>query len=386
MAWRTSNVQEQRVKFVVMASRKERSLTELCAEFGISRPTGYSWLRRYQTDGIRGVQERSRRPHHSPERTSAAVEQRAVELRRERPDWGARKIQHLLQGEGISVPASTIHRIFLRNRLVRDCDRQPIAYQRFERAQPNQLWQMDFKGPKGWNQPLGPLSVLDDHSRYALALENTGSTQAHGVQAVLERVFRENGVPEEMLMDHGTPWFNTQGRFGWSQLTVWLMDLDIGLCFSGYQHPQTQGKVERFHRSLTAALLRRGTPQDEDRQSWLDAFRHEYNFLRPHEALQMKTPQQVWRKSLRSYQPSSPTWEYPSGSEVKQVDSLGQFRLNRRRHYITKALAGREVGVLEVQQRILVYYRRTLICELDPLQPRSIPADHPQPARPAGRV
>ena len=137
-----------------------------------------------------------------------------------------------------------------------------MALRRFERSEPNQLWQMDFKGPKGWDQPVGPLSVLDDHSRYALALENTGSTQARGVQAVLERVFRESGVPEEMLMDHGTPWFNTQGRMGWSQFTVWLMDQNVSLRFSGYQHPQTQGKVERFHRSLTAALLRRGTPED----------------------------------------------------------------------------------------------------------------------------
>ena len=386
MAWRTSNVQEQRVKFVVMASRKEHSLTELCAEFGISRPTGYSWLKRYQADGIRGIQERSRKPHRSPERTATAVEQRTVELRRERPDWGARKIQHLLHKEGIRVPASTIHRIFLRNHLVRDYDRQPIALKRFERAQPNQLWQMDFKGPKGWNQPLGPLSVLDDHSRYALALDNTGSTRAQGVQAVLERVFRESGVPEEMLMDHGTPWFNTQGRFGWSQLTVWLMDQDIGLHFSGYRHPQTQGKVERFHRSLTAALLRRGAPQEGARQSWLDTFRHEYNCVRPHEALQMRTPDQVWYRSVRPYAESTPGWKYPSGSEVKEVDSIGQFRLNRRRYYISKALAGREVGVLEIKQRMLVYYRRTLICELDPLQLRSIAADGCQPSWPAGRV
>ncbi len=276
MAWRTSNVQEQRVEFVVAASRKEKSLTKLCVEFNISRPTGYSWLKRYRANGIEGVQERSRRPNHSPQRTAPPLEKRVRALRQERPDWGARKLQHLLQREGIRLPGSTIHRILLRNDLVRDCDRQPPAVKRFERARPNQLWQMDFKGPKGWDQPLGPLSVLDDHSRYALALENTASTQAQRVQAVVERVFREQGVPEEMLMDHGTPWFNTQGLRGWSQFTVWLMDQDIVLRFSGYRHPQTQGKVERFHRSLTAALLRRGTPPEEQRQSWLDAFRQEY--------------------------------------------------------------------------------------------------------------
>jgi transposase InsO family protein len=374
MAWRTTNMQEQRMEFVVAANRKQNSMSQLCAEFGISRPTGYHWLQRYRTSGIGGVQEESRRPRHSPGRTATALEQRVVELRRERPDWGARKIGHLLQQEGIRLPGSTIHRIFLRYDLVRDCDRQPAAAKRFEREQPNQLWQMDFKGPKGWDQPVGPLSVLDDHSRYAVALENTGSTQARGVRAVLERVFAEVGVPEQMLMDHGTPWFNTQGRLGWSQFTVWRMDRDIALYFSGRQHPQTQGKVERFHRSLTAALLRRGTPPEPQRQTWLDVFRQEYNCVRPHEALQMKTPHQVWTKSLRPYREQPTAWSYPSGSEVKEVDSIGQFRLQGRRHYISKALAGREVGLLEVEQRILVFYRQTLVCELDPLQPRPSPA------------
>jgi transposase InsO family protein len=374
MAWRTINVQEQRVEFVVAAHRREKSITQLCAEFGISRPTGYSWLKRYQAYGIGGVQERSRRPHHSPERTSQEWEERVVQRRRERPDWGARKLQRLLGEEGIKLPSSTIHRIFVRHDLVRACDRQRKAEKRFERAQPNQLWQMDFKGPKGWDQPLGPLSVLDDHSRYAVALENTGTTRAGAVQAVLERVFRENGVPDEMLMDHGTPWFNTQGRLGWSQFTVWLMDQDIELHFSGYQHPQTQGKVERFHRSLTAALLRRGTPAADQRQSWLDAFRQEYNCVRPHEALQMRTPHQIWHKSARPYRESCAGWKYPSGSEVKEVDSIGQCRLDRKRYYISKALAGREVGIVEVGQRLLVFYRRTLVCELDPLSARSIAA------------
>jgi len=384
MAWRTRDVEEQRMRFVVAASRRAKSLTDLCAEFEISRPTAYCWLKRYEKHGIPGMQEASRRPHHSPRRTANGFEQRVVDLRRQRPDWGARKIRYLLGKEGIELPASTIHRIFLRHQLVRDWDRQPMALRRFERAQPNQLWQMDFKGPKGWDQPVGPLSVLDDHSRYALALENTGSTQARGVQAVLERVFSESGVPEEMLMDHGTPWFNTQGRMGWSQFTVWLMDQNVGLRFSGYRHPQTQGKVERFHRSLTAALLRRGTPEDSERQNWLNDFRQEYNCLRPHEALQMKTPDQVWHKSPRMFQPSQSAWEYPAGSEVKEVDRNGQFRLHHRRHYITKALAGKEVGLLEIEHRILVFYRRTLICELDPMQ--SHPTMSSEPATPAAGV
>jgi len=376
MPWRTTKVPEQRMEFVVAASRREKTFKELCEEFQISCRTGYTWWNRYKAEGLGGMQERSRRPHHIPRRTAEAVEQRIVELRRERPDWGARKIRDLLQKEnGIKLPGSTIHRILLRYDLVRDCDRRAQATQRFERERPNQLWQMDFKGPKGWNQPLGPLSVLDDHSRYAVALENTGTTQSQAVQAVLERAFRENGMPEEMLMDHGTPWFNTQGRLGWSQLTVWLMERDIELYFSGCRHPQTQGKVERSHRSLTAALLRRGVPAEDRRQPWLDAFRYEYNCIRPHEALQMKTPHQLWQKSTRLYQEIAARWEYAQGSEIKEVDSIGQLRLDGRRYYISKALAGREVGLMGMGERILVYYRRTLVCELDPLQSRSFAGD-----------
>jgi len=372
MPWRTTKVPEQRMEFVVAASRREKTFKELCEEFQISCRTGYTWWNRYKAEGLGGMQERSRRPHHIPRRTAEAVEQRIVELRRERPDWGARKIRDLLQKEnGIKLPGSTIHRILLRYDLVRDCDRRAQATQRFERERPNQLWQMDFKGPKGWNQPLGPLSVLDDHSRYAVALENTGTTQSQAVQAVLERAFRENGMPEEMLMDHGTPWFNTQGRLGWSQLTVWLMERDIELYFSGCRHPQTQG----FHRSLTAALLRRGVPAEDRRQPWLDAFRYEYNCIRPHEALQMKTPHQLWQKSTRLYQEIAARWEYAQGSEIKEVDSIGQLRLDGRRYYISKALAGREVGLMGMGERILVYYRRTLVCELDPLQSRSFAGD-----------
>jgi len=150
MPWRTTKVPEQRMEFVVAASRREKTFKELCEEFQISCRTGYTWWNRYKAEGLGGMQERSRRPHHIPRRTAEAVEQRIVELRRERPDWGARKIRDLLQKEnGIKLPGSTIHRILLRYDLVRDCDRRAQATQRFERERPNQLWQMDFKRSEG---------------------------------------------------------------------------------------------------------------------------------------------------------------------------------------------------------------------------------------------
>ena len=375
MAWRMKEVGEQRVRFVVAASRREKSVTELCREFEISRPTGYLWLKRYEEQGIAGLQEESRRPRYIARRTSQAIEQRVVELRKRWPDWGARKLRRVLEEEGILLPASTVHRIVQRHGLVREQDRLSKAVKRFEREEPNQLWQMDFKGPKGWNEPVGPLAVLDDHSRFVTVLERTGSTQAEGVQTALEKAFRESGVPQAMLMDHGTPWSNGQGYRGWTRLTVWLMNQDIELHWCGLRHPQTQGKVERFNGSMTAALLRRGQPAEEQRQSWLDQFRFEYNHVRPHEALGMKTPGEVWRSSELKFQSQPARWVYPAGTEVAEVDHSGSIRLQGRRWYLTQTLVDQQVGVTEVGARWLVHYRRTLIAELDPRQSGSVLVD-----------
>jgi transposase InsO family protein len=294
-------VQEQRIRFVVAASRRDRSMEALCAEFDVSRPTGYLWLKKYRAGGVAGVAELSRRPHSSPSRTVERIEQRIVTLRAERPDWGARKLAVLLAREGLRVPPATVHRILLRRGLVRVEDRRTPATGRFQREQPNQRWQMDFKSPKGWVQMAGPLSVLDDASRYAIALDGIGTTRGEAVRERLETAFHNCGLPDAMLMDHGCPWWNQQAAGGWTQLSVWLMKQGIQVYFSGVRHPQTQGKVERFHGALEMARRRRGLPELELRQRWLDDFRHEYNHLRPHEALAMQTPASVWHPSPRRY-------------------------------------------------------------------------------------
>ncbi len=327
MAWRTVDVEDQRVRFVVAASRGEKSFRELCAEFDISRP-----------------------------------------------DWGARKLQVLLAKEQIHLPVITVHRILLRRGLVRREDRFRMAVRRFERGAPNQLWQMDFKSPVGWDAPVGPLSVLDDHSRYAIALAGTWSTKAEPVKQRLIEAFESCGMPEEMLMDHGTPWWNMKAVAGWTWLTVWIMRQGIRLHFSGYRHPQTQGKVERFHGALGAAMNRRGMPARGERQPWLDEFRREYNHDRPHEALAMKTPAAVWSKSCRRYVAKPPAWEYEAGAEVHKLSSQGQLQLARRWE-ISRALAGERVRVVRLEQRVLVYYCRSVVRELDLFTQRSTAVD-----------
>jgi transposase InsO family protein len=375
MAWGTVNVDEQRMRFVVCASRREKTMQQLCEEFEISRPTGYQWLRRYQAGGIAGVVEKSRRPQQSPTQTVSELEERVVELRQQRPDWGARKLQVLLADEGIHLPVITVHRILLRRGLVRVQDQFRTAVGRFERGAANQLWQMDFKGPVGWGAPVGPLSVLDDHSRYVIALHGTWSTQAAPVKQQLIAAFERCGVPEEMLMDHGTPWWNMKAVAGWTWLTVWLMKQGIQLHFSGYRHPQTQGKVERFHGALGAALRRRGFPAREERQRWLDEFRYEYNHVRPHEALGMRTPAAAWQRSGRRYQANPPAWEYAEGAEVRRLTGMGRVCMEGRSWEISRALAGEWVQLVRVEERILVYYGRSVVRELNLLTQRSTAVD-----------
>ena len=370
MPWKRMEVREQRVEFVVRGLGGREPLSELCREFGISRPTGYKWMTRYRVGGVEWIAERSRRPLHSPTRTLSGLEARIVALRQAYPDWGARKLAVLLEREQIALPPSTVHRVLLRHGLVRDEDRHKPAVQRFEREQPNELWQMDFKGPKNWPRSCTALSVIDDHSRYVVALEATARPEGALVRRHLRQAFEECGLPEAMLMDHGIPWWNWQSFGGSTQLSLWLMRQGIRLYFAGIRHPQTQGKVERFHGSLERALTHRGVPA-EDHQLWLDSYRREHNHIRPHEALGMQTPASRWQPSLRRYNPNPPAWEYPEGAWTLKIDSHGTIDIHDQSYRIAKSLIGERVRILPVEDRYLVYYCNTLIRELDPATKRS---------------
>jgi len=224
---------------------------------------------------------------------------------------------------------------------------------------------MDFKGPKNWPSQMTALSVLDDHSRYLIALKPTERPEGRLVQQHLIQAFRECGLPEAMLMDHGIPWWNHQSFGGSTQLSLWLMRQGIRLCFSGIRHPQTQGKVERHHGSMERALTHRGVPT-EDHQQWLDDYRREYNYIRPHEALGMQTPASRWQPSPRQYNPDPPAWEYPEGAWTLKIDSHGTIDIKEQSYRISKALVGERVRIVEAEERYLIYYCNTLIRELDP--------------------
>jgi len=255
--------------------------------------------------------------------------------------------------------------VLLRHGLVRDQDRHGPALKRFERAYPNELWQMDFKGPKNWPQKMTALSVLDDHSRYLIALKPTAQPQGRLVQQHLIQAFEQCGLPGAMLMDHGIPWWNWQSFAGATQLSLWLMRQGIRLHFSGVRHPQTQGKVERFHGSMERALDCRGVPT-QDHAEWLNQYRLEYNHIRPHEALSMQTPASRWRPSPRPYQSNPAAWEYPENAWTLKVDCHGTIDIHKQCYRISKALIEERVRIVPVEDRYLVYYCNTLIREIDP--------------------
>jgi transposase InsO family protein len=288
-----------------------------------------------------------------------------IALRNRYPDWGAGKLVELLKREQVELPRITAHRILLRNGLVADRDRHRTATKRFQREAPNQLWQMDFKGMPDKRPGCLPLVVLDDHSRYLLGLFDTTSTQAQPVQASLTTVFRRDGLPEAMLMDHGTPWWNMQSSSGWTWLTVWLMKQGIRVYLSGYRHPQTQGKIERCNGSLEAAMSKRPKPAGQSWQSWLDAYRQEHNHVRPHEALRMDVPAQRWAPSPRAFEQENKLWEYSDPVHVRKVRENGGVSWRGQSYFVSRALIGEDVQMEFFENRAIVWFCRTLVREFD---------------------
>lgn len=368
MPWRSRDVEQQRMAFVIRASSGQESMRALCGEFEIARSTGYHWKRRLAECGsLAELGERSRRPHHSPRKTDAGMEQEVVALRRHF-GWGARKLQVLLAEKDLHLPVSTINRIIERNGLVEQPGRGRPALQRFERAEPNQLWQMDFKG----DYPVAegrcyPLSLLDDHSRYLVGLYPLAHPDGGLVAASLVEAFERCGVPEAILTDHGTPWWSNTNQWGLTWLAVAVMKQNIRLCFSGFRHPQTQGKVERFHRTLKRDLLHHGQPKTMlGFQQQLSRFRQIYNERRPHEALRMQRPAERYQTSVRAYEPKPAEFAYPAEWMLSRLNTEGMLSHRGRRYFVGEALAGQTVAWQVVGPKWLVRYRNMYVREIDP--------------------
>ena len=366
MPWRTESVMDQRVEFVLRAKEGEESIAGLCRVYGISRPTGYLWLHRYQELGsVSGLAEHSRRPLHSPQRTGEGVEAAVLALR-DKTGWGGPKIAKVLEQRGLQIGSATAQRILKRGGRVVPPKVEKTKL-RFAREQCNELAQMDFKGEYTLaREKCYPLSLLDDCSRYLHGLWPLRSTGGEGVKQTLEAYFREQGVPLSLLMDHGTPWFSTTNQQGLTWVSVWLLKQGVILRYSGVGHPQTQGKVERFHQTLKRRTRHRGEPTTMGEWvRWAIEFRHEYNFERPHESLGNKTPGEIYQAvNLRAYQEQPRDWEY-TGGVVKRLNTQGRLYYRQQTYFVSEALASERVRVDELDGKLLVTFRHMTVREIE---------------------
>lgn len=346
MPWREVSVMDQRREFVRLANQDGANRRELCRRFGISPEVGYKWLGRFAADGE--LADRSRRPHTTPLRTDRAIEDRILALRDRHPAWGARKIARCLEREGQAVPAvSTVHEILRRHGRVVAPQRAPGAYRRFEKEAPNQLWQMDFKG---WVRlangvPCHPLTVVDDHSRYAVCLTACANQQNATVRSALETTFRCYGLPDAMYVDNGNPWGDWSGQ-RFTHLGVWLLKLGIELIHSRPYRPQGRGKNERFHRALNAEVFAARRLRDFlEAQRTFDAWRTVYNLDRPHEALDLDVPASRYRVSSRPMPDQLPSVEYDEHDIVRTVSHNGWVRFRGHRWRVPEAFRGERVAI-----------------------------------------
>ena len=350
MPWKVEPVMSQRKEFVTLAQSEDVSVSQLCQRIGISRKTGYKWLRRYQEGGDQSLRDLSKRPHQSPNRTSQAIEQLVVDLRREHPTKGGHVLARMLEDRGHErVPSkSTITAILRRHGLIEPSESaKHEPYKRFEHDEPNDLWQMDFKGhiPMRGGGRCHPLTVLDDHSRFSLGVRACRDERGQTVQDHLTSILRRYGLPYAILVDNGSPWGSDMAH-PFTPLTVWMIQLGIRVIHSRPYHPQTLGKLERFHRSLKVELLQGNNYTDIDHcQISFDRWRDFYNLERPHHALEFDTPASRYTISPRSFPLVLPIIEYDSDDHVRSVDVTGRISFMGRTFRVSKAFRGKQVAL-----------------------------------------
>ena len=370
MPWQEVSVMDQRREFVHLAMQDGVNRRELCRRYGISPEIGYKWLARFAA-GDTALDDRSRRPHRSPRRSDAAAEARVLAVRDAHPAWGARKIDRCLERDGVTPPAlSTVHEILRRcGRVIPPQDGRK-AYQRFEKEAPNLLWQMDFKGsmPLTSGVLCHPLTVIDDHSRYALCIGACANQQTRTVQDQLTATFRRYGLPDAFFVDNGPPWGDlSQPR--WTRLGVWLLKLGVDVWHARPRHPQSRGKNERFHRTLKAEVFKMRSFRDlPELQRAFDIWRNVYNLERPHDALDLNVPASRYRPSCRAMPDRLPRVEYDSHEIVRRVSSTKDYVSFKGRLWnVPRAFRGECLAIRPLAQdgRFGIFFGSRLIATID---------------------
>lgn len=375
MPWLAKGVIEVREEFIKLAEQREISFTKLCSRYSISTKTGYKWLKRYKDSGLSGLSDQSRTPKSQPAKTSGDIEQRVLGLRLKHSAWGGRKIRHWLINKGFEcVPAaSTISDILRRNGLLnQELSQNNKAWKRFEHKAPNDLWQIDFKGhfPMSDGKRCHPLTIVDDHSRFSLAIQACLDEQAAPTKEALRNVLKQYGLPKRINFDNGSPWGSIFYSCRYTAFSLWLIDQGIEVSYSRPRHPQTNGKNERFNRSLLNEVIENKYIRDLlDAQTHFDEWRHIYNFERPHEGLQYKVPSDRYKPSYRSYNEQVRQFKYGPEYLIKYTSVRGVVSLAGRQIFIGVPFAKKEIGLRQASKEnpslIELYYRHQRLGAID---------------------
>jgi transposase InsO family protein len=381
MSFKLKTVMEQRQEFVLLANHPEANIKELCERFGLSRKTGYKWLNRYKAQGTDGLRDKSRCPRQSPNRMDNRLEQEIITIRKDNPEWGAKKIMAIMRSANkfSVIPAlSTINKILKRNGLVSvDKSMKAQRWQRYEHPYPNALWQMDFKGYFDLldHSTCHPLTILDDHSRFNIGLFACKDEKHYTVQQYLTNVFRIFGLPEMILADNGSPWgaagnLPDYGIRAYTKLEKWLMRLQVKIIHGQAYHPQTQGKEERFHRTLKTELLQYEQFKNYSHcQQRFDWWREKYNCQRPHEAISFDVPAKRYIISNRVFPEMLLPVEYPASDSICKVREGGLITFKKKEYRVGKAFIGDYVALRQTSNTTYeIYYCNQLIRILN-LQP-----------------
>ena len=339
MPWKDKTVEKLRQEFVE-AAKTHPNFSALCREFEITRKTGYKWLERYENN--QDLSNQSRKPIHLTNKTPLEIEQLIIKERLQNPGWGAKKLKQVLENKGYLIPcAKTVNNILNRYGCIsKEESLKHKAYIRFEKEFCNEMWQTDFKGEFKMQDGTYcyPLNIFDDHSRYALKIQPVSST-ANVVIPTFREAFEEYGMPNSILSDNGAQFAGF--RQGYTQFEKWLMQRDILPIHGRIKHPQTQGKIERFHRSMKQELLKYYTPKDIcDAKRVLLAWQEKYNNVRPHEALGMRCPSEVYVASNRPYNDKVTEYTYGGQYHVIKVNSWGYVRFEHWQVYLSETMIG----------------------------------------------
>ena len=370
MPWKELSKTMIREEFVKRVLAKEKSKSALCREYNICRPTGDKWIKRYLNG--ESLADKSRAPFKTVNKTPEAVEKLIVDYRKSHPAIGATKIRKILLNRGeLNIPSnSTVNAILKRNGCItKEASQAAEHYERFVKSAPNEMWQSDFKGYFTLKNGCRcyPLNILDDHSRMCLCSEALNSESMETVQPIFSRVFHEYGLPFSLLCDNGNPWGTAQST-GYTKFEIWLMELGVLVIHGRIFHPQTQGKEERFNRSMKDELLKHHEFRDlQNAQQYFDEYRDFYNNERPHHSLNLDVPAEHYHKSNKKMPSKIEEWYYPNEYQLRKVKSTGYITYNNQGYYLSESFGNKTIAIKESSTHncINLYYRQFKIGKIN---------------------